>query len=125
MILNIKGNDYELNFGLKFCRDISKDKARTENGIDIRVGIENAVSALYTGDVLILPSLIRAGLSYLSKKPSDKDIEDFLDSYDDLEGLCDDFLSELLEQSATKKKALAVYTSLEEAKRKEESKKTK
>lgn len=125
MILNIKGNDYELNFGLKFCRDISKDKARTENGIDIRVGIENAVSALYTGDVLILPSLIRAGLSYLSKKPSDKDIEDFLDSYDDLEGLCDDFLSELLEQSATKKKALAVYTSLEEAKKKEESKKTK
>lgn len=125
MILNIKGNDYELNFGLKFCRDISKDKARTENGIDIRVGIENAVSALYTGDVLILPSLIRAGLSYLSKKPSDKDIEDFLDSYDDLEGLCDDFLSELLEQSATKKKALAVYTSLEEAKKKEESKKMK
>lgn len=125
MILNIKGNDYELNFGLKFCRDISKDKARTENGIDIRVGIENAVSALYTGDVLILPSLIRAGLSYLSKKPSDKDIEDFLDSYDDLEGLCDDFLSELLEQSATKKKALAVYTSLEEAKKIEESKKTK
>ena len=71
---------------------------------------------LYTGDVLILPSLIKAATSHHKQKPSDKDIEEFLDNHDDLGGLCDDFLLELLEQSATKKKASEVYNSLEKEK---------
>ena len=60
MNLTINGNDYELNFGLKFCREISKGRSKNANGIDIRLGIENATTALYTGDVLILPELIKA-----------------------------------------------------------------
>lgn len=115
MILTINEKDYELNFGLKFCREISKDRSSKQNGIDIRLGIENAVSSLYTGDVLILPDLIKAATATLAKRPTDKEIEDYLDTYEDLESLCDDFLSQLLEQSATKKKALAVHKSLVEA----------
>ena len=121
MQLTINDVDYELNFGLRFCREISKDKKQSSHGIDLRTGIENAVTNLYVGDVLILPDLIKAATSYLKKKPSDKDIEDFLDTYDDLGGLCDDFLSELLEQSATKKKANEVYNSLKKEIEKEEN----
>lgn len=119
MQLTINGTDYELNFGLRFCREISKDKQQSKYGVDLRIGIENAVTNLYTGDVLILPDLVKAATSHLKKKPSDKDIEDFLDTYDDLGGLCDDFLSQLLEQSATKKKASEVYNSLKKEKEKE------
>ena len=118
MQLTINGTDYELNFGLRFCREISKDKQQSKYGVDLRIGIENAVTNLYTGDVLILPDLVKAATSHLKKKPSDKDIEDFLDTYDDLGGLCDDFLSQLLEQSATKKKASEVYNSLKKEKEK-------
>lgn len=120
MQLTINGTDYELNFGLRFCREISKDKQQSKYGVDLRIGIENAVTNLYTGDVLILPDLVKAATSHLKKKPSDKDIEDFLDTYDDLGGLCDDFLSQLLEQSATKKKATEVYNALEKEKEEEE-----
>lgn len=120
MQLTINGTDYELNFGLRFCREISKDKQQSKYGVDLRIGIENAVTNLYTGDVLILPDLVKAATSHLKKKPSDKDIEDFLDTYDDLGGLCDDFLSQLLEQSATKKKATEVYNSLKKEAEKEE-----
>lgn len=112
MQLTINGADYELNFGLRFCREISKDKQQSNRGIDLRIGIENAVTNLYTGDVLILPDLVKAATSHHKKKPSDKDIEDFLDTYDDLGGLCEDFLSQLLKQSATKKKANEVYNAL-------------
>ena len=30
MNLTINGNDYELNFGLKFCREISKGRSKTQ-----------------------------------------------------------------------------------------------
>lgn len=119
MQLTINDIDYELNFGLRFCREISKDKKQSSHGIDLRIGIENAVTNLYVGDVLILPDLVKAATSHLKKKPSDKDIEDFLDNYDDLGGLCEDFLSQLLEQSATKKKATEVYNSLKKEAEKE------
>lgn len=121
MNLTINGNDYELNFGLKFCREISKDKKESSHGIDLRLGIENAVTNLYTGDVLILPELVKAATSHLKKKPSEKEIEEFLDQYEDLGGLCSDFLSQLLEQSATKKKANEVYNGLKKETEKEES----
>lgn len=120
MQLTINDVDYELNFGLRFCREISKDKQQSNRGIDLRIGIENAVTNLYTGDVLILPDLVKAATSHYKKKPSDKDIEDFLDTYDDLGGLCEDFLSQLLEQSATKKKANEVYNALKKETEKEE-----
>lgn len=120
MQLTINDVDYELNFGLRFCREISKDKQQSNRGIDLRIGIENAVTNLYTGDVLILPDLVKAATSHHKKKPSDKDIEDFLDTYDDLGGLCEDFLSQLLEQSATKKKANEVYNALKKETEKEE-----
>lgn len=119
MNLEINGVDYELNFGLRFCREISKDKKQSSHGIDLRIGIENAVTNLYVGDVLILLDLVKAATSHLKKKPSEKEIEDFLDTYDDLGGLCDDFLSQLLEQSATKKKATEVYNSLKKEAEKE------
>lgn len=120
MNLTINGNDYELNFGLKFCAEISKDRSKNTNGIDIRLGIENAVSALYTGDVLILPELVKAATASCKKKPTDKEIEEFLDNHEDLGALCDDFLSQLIEQPATKKKALQVYQGLKGALEEEE-----
>lgn len=121
MQLTINDVDYELNFGLRFCRELSKDKNQSNHGIDLRTGIENAVTNLYIGDVLILPDLVKAATSHYKKKPSEKEIEDFLDTYDDLGGLCDDFLSQLLEQSATKKKANEVYNSLKKEAEKEKN----
>lgn len=121
MNLIINDTDYELNFGLKFCKEISKDKQQSSHGIDLRIGIENAVTNLYTGDILILPDLIKAATIHLKKKPSDKEIEEFLDEYEDLGRLCEDFLSQLLEQSATKKKASEVYNSLKKETEKEKN----
>nr|WLJ25717.1 MAG: tail assembly chaperone protein [Firmicutes phage HS08] len=122
MNLTINGNDYELNFGLKFCREISKGRSKNANGIDIRLGIENATTALYTGDVLILPELIKAATATCDKKPSDKDIEEYLDNHEDLGKLCDDFLEQLKTQSATKKKALQVWESMKKAEKEEKEK---
>lgn len=122
MNLTINGNDYELNFGLKFCREISKGRSNNTNGIDIRLGIENATTSLYTGDVLILPELIKASVATLDKKPSDKEIEEYLDKHEDLGKLCDDFLEQLKTQSATKKKALQVWESMKKAEKVEEKK---
>lgn len=122
MNLKINGNDYELNFGLKFCREISKGRSNNTNGIDIRLGIENATTSLYTGDVLILPELIKASTATCDKKPSDKDIEEYLDTNEDLGKLCDDFLEQLKTQSATKKKALQVWESMKKAEKVEEKK---
>lgn len=115
MILTINDKDYELNFGLRFLKEISKEKSSTKNGIDVRMGIENAVTALYTGDYIILPDLIKASTATLKEKPNNKEIEEYVDQCEDLEKLGDDFLNELLTQSATKKKAKIVYDEMEQA----------
>lgn len=113
MILTINGVDYELKFGLKFCREISKDRQEKQNGFDIRIGIENAVNSLYSGDVLILPELIKASTCGLEKRPKDSEIEEYLDNHEDLEQLCEDFLEQLKTQSATKKKATDIIQGIE------------
>ncbi|MFR7765499.1 MAG: tail assembly chaperone, partial [Anaerococcus obesiensis] len=99
-----------------------KGRSKNANGIDIRLGIENATTTLYTGDVLILPELIKAATATLDKKPSDKDIEEYLDNHEDLGKLCDDFLEQLKTQSATKKKALQVWESMKKAEKEEKEK---
>lgn len=114
MNLEINGTDYEIKFGLGFLREINKGRESTSNNVDIRLGVENAVSALYTGDYLPLADLIKAGTITESKKPKDKEIDDFLLEVD-LEELADDFLEELRTQSATKKKTERVLKSIQEA----------
>ena len=72
-----------------------------------------------------MPDLVKAATASLKKKPSEKEIEEFLDNHEDLGALCDDFLSRLIEQPATKKKALQVYQSLKGVLKKEEEKEAK
>lgn len=114
MILEINGTDYEMRFGLGFLKEINKGRESTTNNVDVRLGVENAVSALYTGDYLPLLDLIKAGTITEKQKPKDKEIDEFLMEAD-LEELANDFLEELRTQSATKKKAERVLKSIKEA----------
>ena len=113
MNLEINGTDYEMKFGIGFLGEINKGRDNKSSGVDLRIGVENAVTSLYTGDYMILPELIKAGTITESKKPKDKEIENFLQEVN-LEELGDDFLEELRTQSATKKKATRVLKSLME-----------
>ena len=57
MNLIINDTDYELNFGLKFCKEISKDKQQSSHGIDLRIGIENAVTSVENS--MTFPQIIK------------------------------------------------------------------
>ena len=112
MVIEINGKEYELKFGMKFLSELNKATDKNQAGMDIRIGVENATLALVSGDMLILPDLIKAGTATESNKPTNTQIEKYLDEAD-LDELAENFLEELKTQSATRKKVQAFLKELE------------
>lgn len=102
MTLNINGNDYELHFGIGFVRELDKKYFAQQAGIKFGIGIETKVPMLLTGDVLTLAEFIYLGTSTSKKRPTVQEIDQFMDSTTDIEGLFDEVIEQLKKQNATK-----------------------
>ena len=111
MVIEINGKEYELKFGMKFLSELNKQTTKNQVGMDIRIGVENALLALASGDMLVLPELIKASTATESNRPTNAQIEKYLETVD-LDELAENFLEELKTQSATKKKAKAFLEEL-------------
>lgn len=78
MKININDKEYQLEFGLKFIRQMDEAYKVEMNGIEFGMGIESAVSYLAMENPTVLYEIIKAGTSHLKSKPSSSDIETFL-----------------------------------------------
>ena len=110
MILNIGNREYELKFGIKFIEAIDSLYTQEKSGIEFGLGIELVTVYLNAGRPTAILNVIKAGTAHLNSKPSNKDIEDFLEelaSKDDesYEQLFTDLL-ESMEQAPFLKRAL-------------------
>ncbi len=114
MKLNIAGNDYELKFGFGFIREMDKRYETEEskkNGFG--QGVYQAVTRLHIYDPFVLVNLIMAGCSHLKTKPSNIDVENFIENAD-IDELINDFLQKLKASSLTKKQTQMVEKEIEE-----------
>lgn len=124
MILKINDKEYELNFGIRFVRELDKKHHSVIAGKNIGTGLEDTIPMIFIGDMGALEDVLYAAMWREEKKPSQEEMDDFIDSVEDIEALCEETINELKNQNATRKKALDLVADLEERKRKaEEAKK--
>ena len=109
MVININGKEYEIRFGIGFVRSLDK-KYFTKGvaGTEFGVGLETRIPMLLAGDAVVLSELLYEGTCHLKSRPSTKDVDEYIDSVDDIDAFFDDVLEELKKQNATRKKVTAI-----------------
>nr|DAI34274.1 MAG TPA: tail assembly chaperone [Caudoviricetes sp.] len=115
MQISVNGKNIELNFGIRFVKELNeKFHITLDSGKRIGSGLEETVPMLFTGDILALEDILQAAAWGAENRPSQEELEDYLDSVEDIEALFDEVLGELKNQNATRKKTLALVADLEE-----------
>jgi len=79
MELKINGKDYELRFGLSFINAIDNIYTQEMHGVEFGMGLEMLNTYLGLGRATALYNVIKAGTSHLNSKPSNNDIENYLE----------------------------------------------
>lgn len=105
-IMQIKINDkeVELKFGVKFVRELDKVAGLDLNGASFGMGLTKSIPSLNTADPAVLADVIySAAATKKAFRPSQDDVDDFIDNYeDDLEKLFDDVIKEMSQANAIK-----------------------
>ena len=122
MQISVNGKNIELNFGIRFVRELDKKFHLTlEGGKRIGTGLEETVPLLFT-----LEDIIQAAAWGADGTLTQEEMDDYLDSVEDIDTLFETVLKELKNQNATRRKTLALVADLEErAKAQSALKKTK
>lgn len=99
MELTINGKEYELNFGLGFIREMDKLHEQQMQGISFGIGLEMMTAQLEMGRPTILLDIIKAGTAHLKRKPTAKEVEQYLEEKA-LDGELENLFKELKEATA-------------------------
>ena len=105
MTVNIKDNDYELYFGIGFVRKL--DEKYYTNGVgksQYGLGLAVIFSKLLDEDMVALSEIIYEATSGNKKRPSQADVDGFIDSIEDIDGFIEEVKSELKKSNACRKK---------------------
>jgi len=104
MLLTISGKEYEIKFGIRFLRELDKKYFVESNNVKYGQGLELKVPQILTGDILTLAEFLYLGMCTEKSKPTQAQIDEFLDETEDIEALFDEVTEELKKQNATKLK---------------------
>lgn len=114
MILNIKDKEYEVHFGIAFVRALDKNHSiEIKGGGQFGLGLETVVPKLLADDVLALAEVLFEGTAAEKGRPSQKDIDAFIDNHDDIDALFAEVINELKKANATRKKTVKMVTEFE------------
>lgn len=115
MVINIKNNDYEVRFGIAFVRALDeKYYVQSKTGIKFGTGMETRIPLLLTYDPVTLSEFLYLGTCTEKKRPSQMDVDAYVDQVEDIDALFDEVMQELKKQNATKKKMEALAADLAE-----------
>lgn len=103
MELTINDKKYELKFGLSFINTIDNIYTQKMNGVEFGMGLEMLNTYMSLGRPTALFNVIKAGTSHLDSKPSNNDIESYLEdladsNVDEYENMFDE-VSEAMKQA--------------------------
>ena len=119
MIINIKEKEYEVHFGIAFVRELDKKHSIAINGGgQFGLGLETVVPKLLSDDVLALAEVLYEGTAAEKGRPSQKDIDAYIDNAEDIDTLFEEVLDELKKANATRKKTVKMVTEFEKAEKK-------
>ena len=88
MILTINGQEYELKFGFAFIKKINQLMGlKDSDGTEMGNGLQRVSFMLAQEEPQAVAAVILAATDHLKKRPTGKEVENFLEEYDDFEGL--------------------------------------
>ena len=98
----------------KSSYELNKKYKRIENGIELGFGLPTVYVKLEVGDLTALVDIIYCATRNSKYKPTEAQIETFIDECPDIDGLIAEIYDELSESNATKK-ALATLRESQES----------
>lgn len=113
MILVMNEKEYEVQFGIKFIRELDKKNFLEKEGAKFGAGLELKASALYSYDTVALAEVLYTGTCTEKKRPSVDEIDAYIENHENLEGLFDEVISELKKGNATRLKMQKLTTNIE------------
>lgn len=120
MTLKINGKECRLNFGVGFIRELdNKYFVQSKTGARFGSGLETKVPMLLSGDAVALAEFIHLGTARMEKdRPSLQEVDDYIDSTDDIEGLFEKVVEELKKSNACRVKVRQMENNMKEAEEK-------
>lgn len=113
MTVKINNKEYVIHIGIKCLEYLDTVYCAEESGIKVGMGVELVTVGLTMRNPVAVYHMIKGGTATEKSKPSNADIESFIESAaeaeeDDFEVLCEDFLSALEKAPLAKKKMEAL-----------------
>lgn len=105
----------EVKFNMAFLKELNKRHTvdHQDRG-KIKAGLDSTLPFLLIGDAEVLSELIWVGTLKSTNRPSQDEIDDFIDNHENVEELFDLVIENLKKQSATKKKVEALIKDIED-----------
>lgn len=103
MVITINGTDYKVRFGIGFVRALDeKYYVKNNSGTKFGSGLETKIPMLLANDVVTLSEFIYLGTCTDEKRPTQKEVDEYVDSTEDIEKLFEEVAEELKKHNATK-----------------------
>lgn len=87
MKLEIAGKEHQLEFGVRFLREMDKTYTEKVDGMEFGLGMEKAGFYLTTENPLVLVDVIKAATAHDKNSPSAKEIEKAIEVHAEEHGL--------------------------------------
>ena len=112
MQIEINGKEIDLNFGIRFIRELDEKYNLIVAGKKVGVGIEETIPRILMGNVVALEDVIYAATWTAKKRPTLSEMDDFIDGVEDIEALFNEVIEELKKQNATKKRTASAVAGM-------------
>jgi len=102
--VEIKLNDktVQLNFGVRFVRELDKVAGMSVNGQSFGFGLTKSLPALQAYDPAVLSDVIYSAAYGVKPRPTQNTIDDFIDNCENLEKVFDEVQKEINDSNAVK-----------------------
>lgn len=115
MVININDKEYEVYFGIAFVRALDEQYSTPgAGGSRFGIGLETYISKLFAGDTVALAEIIYAGTASEKTRPTQKLVDQYVDTVEDIDALFEEVLAELKKQNATKRRTQKILETLAE-----------
>lgn len=118
MQIAIKEKEYNVCFGIGFLRELDKKYFYERVGMKFGASMELKIPLLLAKDTVTLSDVLYAGTCTEKSRPSQKDIDDYIDNLEDIDTFFDEVIEELKKSNATKLQVTKTLEILEEQQKK-------
>lgn len=103
MQLTINDKTVNLYFGVGFVRELDKRCGLETQGLKLGMALTGKIPALFGGDVAALADILFAATITEKNRPTQKEVDNYIDNVENLEQLFEQVLDELEQSNGGKK----------------------